>query len=241
MLTPRRIPFLQILNNRLVKTEKFKKPQYVGDPLNAVKIFNSKEVDELIIVDITPEKYKIGPDFEFIETLLSECQMPVGYGGGIRHVSDAHRIFRLGAEKVVINTLVFENPQEAIKISQLYGSQAVSFSIDYKINLFKKFCFYKNGGTQKVSFTVDEIVELAKCISCGEIILHDMNNDGKFCGFGYDFLNQIKDKISVPIVLLGGARNNNDLNEAVILGAHSAAAGSMFIYQGPHKAVLIQY
>ncbi len=241
MLIPRRIPVLQILNGKLVKTKKFKNPQYIGDPLNAVKIFNEKEVDELIILDITPERRLNGPDFFLIETLLSECQMPVGYGGGIRKVSDANRIFHAGAEKVIVNSIAFDNPEEVIKISQLYGAQAVSFSIDYKINFFKKFSFYKNGSLKKISSSVDKVIELAKYILCGEIILHDINNDGKFCGLNFDLLRCIRDNITIPIVVLGGAKSEPDFEEAIKNGAHSVAAGSMFIYQGPHKAILIQY
>ncbi len=188
MLTSRRIPVLQILNGKLVKTENFKKPQYIGDPLNAVKIFNDKEVDELIICDITPGLFKTGPDFQFIETLLSECQMPVGYGGGIRGIDDAHRIIHSGAEKVIINTLAFENPQETFEISKVYGAQAVSLSIDYSLGFFRKWNFYKKNGKQKIKVSIDGIIDLCKKISCGEIILHNIDSDGKLQGLDYDLL-----------------------------------------------------
>jgi cyclase len=241
MLIPRRIPVLQILNGRLVKTKNFKNPKYIGDPLNAVKIFNDKEVDELIICDITPGLFKTGPDFQFIETLLSECQMPVGYGGGIRGIDDAHRIFHSGAEKVIINTLAFENPQDSFEISKMYGAQAVSLSIDYSLGFFKKWNFYKKNGKEKIKISIDGIISLSKEISCGEIILHSIDNDGMLQGLDYNLMYALKDKISVPIVLLGGAKNKQDFQESIIKGAHSVAAGSMFVYQGPHKAVLIQY
>jgi imidazole glycerol-phosphate synthase subunit HisF len=241
MLEPRRIPVLQILNGKLVKTKKFKKPSYVGDPLNAVKIFNDKEVDELIITDITPERSQRGPDFKFIENLLSECQMPVGYGGGIRSAQDAQSIISSGAEKIILNTLAFENPDEVLSISETYGSQAISFSIDYKINILGNLCFYKNSGIQKVKVSVEEVIEISRYISCGEIILHNIKRDGMLSGYNYDLLNLVKDKIDVPVVLLGGAKSHDDFNQAIKHGAHSTAAGSFFIYQGPHKAVLIQY
>jgi cyclase len=241
MLTPRRIPVLQILNGKLVKTENFKNPNYIGDPLNAVKIFNDKEVDELIICDITPGLFKTGPDFQLIETLLSECQMPVGYGGGIRGIADAHQIFHSGAEKVIINTLAFDSPQAVFEISKTYGSQAVSLSIDYSLSFFRKWNFHKKNGQKKTNLSIDGIVALCREIGCGEIILHSIDSDGKLQGLDYDLLYKIKDKISVPIVLLGGAKNEEDFQAAITHGAHSVAAGSMFIYQGPHKAVLIQY
>ncbi len=241
MLAPRRIPVLQILNRRLVKTVGFKKPSYVGDPLNIVKIFNDKEVDELIIMDITPNALDKKPDFEFIEMLLSECQMPVGYGGGIRNVEDAQKIIGFGAEKIIVNSLAFENSEEVAKISQRYGSQAVSFSLDYKLNFFQRYRFYKNGGQEKVKILIDNIANIIKNVNCGEIILHNINNDGHFSGFDYTLLEKIKNKINIPIVLCGGARYPQDFLEAIQKGAHSAAAGSTFIYQGSHKAVLIQY
>lgn len=241
MLTPRKIAVLQIFNGKLVKTRKFKRPQYIGDPLNAVRIFNEKEVDELIILDITPERRSKGPDFSIIKNLLSECQMPVGYGGGIQNLTQAQEIFRAGAEKVLINTLAFENPQEVRHITKTYGAQAVSLSVDYSTDFFGHFHFYKNGGGSKTSMALTSFIKLIGEISCGEVILHSISRDGTFKGFDYSLLKYFKDKITIPVVLLGGARNSNDLNEAVMMGAHSVAASSMFIYQGPHKAVLIQY
>ncbi len=241
MLAPRRIPVLQILNRRLVKTVSFKNPSYVGDPLNAVKIFNDKEVDELIIMDITPGGVEKKPDFEFVEMLLSECQMPVGYGGGIRNEEDAHRIIGLGAEKIIVNSIAFNNPEEVLRIAQHYGSQAVSLSLDYKLGYFRNYKFYKNGGREKVKLSTDNLLKFIKETNCGEIILHNINNDGQFSGFDYSLIKKLKDKTDIPIVVCGGARYHQDFLEAIQGGAHSAAAGSMFIYQGPHKAVLIQY
>lgn len=241
MLSNRRIPVLQILNRRLVKTISFGKASYIGDPLNAVKIFNDKEVDELIITDITPDRMKTGPDTDFVRTLLSECRMPVGYGGGIRGLWDAEKIIGAGAEKIIVNTLAFEAPNEAHKISSNYGSQALSLSIDYKSGLLAPFHFYKNGGTRKLRANVNTICETVEKIGCGEIILHDIDHDGRFSGLNFALYNQIKDRLKMPIIMCGGARNHDDLNDAFTNGVHSVAAGSMFVYQGPLKAVLIQY
>lgn len=241
MITSRKIPVLQILDGKLVKTRKFKKPMYIGDPLNAVKIFNDKEVDELIILDISPERKRNGPDFKLIESLLSECQMPVGYGGGIQSVEQAHDIFHLGAEKIVVNSLAYNNPKELKKISDTYGAQAISFSIDYDVNFFRKLRFFKNSGTSNTKLSLNKVVSIIKNISCGEIILHNISADGSLNGFDYKLLNILKDSLEIPIVLLGGSRNHEDLEQAIAKGAHSAAAGSMFVFHGPHRAVLIQY
>lgn len=241
MITSRKIPVLQILDGKLVKTRKFKSPVYIGDPLNAVKIFNDKEVDELIILDISPERRRTGPNLKLVEDLLSECQMPVGYGGGVQTLDQAHEIFHLGAEKIVVNSLAYENPKELRRIADTYGAQAVSFSIDYDINLFGKFRFFTNSGTFKTKQTLEELVALIKTVACGEIILHDVSGDGTFKSFQYGLLDLLKPYLDIPIVVLGGAKDHTDLEQAILRGAHSAAAGSMFVFQGPHKAVLIQY
>lgn len=241
MLSPRKIPVLQILNGKLVKTERFKKPQYIGDPINAVRIFNEKHVDELIIIDISPDRAKKGPDFHLLEKLLSECQMPVGYGGGIRYSEDAHKIFHMGCEKLILNTLFFDHPHEVLKISNMYGAQAVSFSIDYRYSFFDKLKLYKNSGKKQARKSIKNLVQLIKDTACGELILHNIDNDGTFSGYDYKLLYALKDQTSLPIVLFSGAKTDDHFKEAVSRGAHSVAASSMFIYQGPHKAVLIQY
>jgi cyclase len=241
MITSRKIPVLQILDGKLVKTRKFKSPVYIGDPLNAVKIFNDKEVDELIILDISPERRESGPNLKLVEDLLSECQMPVGYGGGVRNLHQAHDVFHLGAEKIVVNSLAYNNPKELRRISDTYGTQAVSFSVDYDMNLFGNFRFFKHSGTSKTRYSLNEITNLIRDISCGEVILHNVSLDASFKGFDYKLLDFLKDSLDIPIVLLGGAKDHNDLNQAISNGAHSAAAGSMFVFQGPHQAVLIQY
>jgi cyclase len=241
MITSRKIPVLQILDGKLVKTRKFKSPVYIGDPLNAVKIFNDKEVDELIILDISPERRKNGPNLKLVEDLLSECQMPVGYGGGVQNLDQAHDIFHLGAEKVIVNSLAYNNPKELKKISDTYGAQAISFSVDYDMSFFGNFRFFKHSGTSKTRYSLSEIINLIQDISCGEIILHNISSDGSFKGFDYKLLDFLKDSLDIPIVLLSGAKDYDDLNQAISKGAHSAAAGSMFVFQGPHRAVLIQY
>lgn len=241
MLIPRRIPTLQIYKRQLVKTRQFKNIKYVGDALNAVKIWNEKQVDELMIFDIHPHRAKTGPDFDFIKILISECQMPVGYGGGIRDIEDAQRIFDLGVEKIVVNTLAFEKPEIVAKIIQAYGSQAVSLSLDFKINIFKRVLFYKDSANKKLSMNLEFMLEHINQIHYGEIILHDIQRDGSFLGLRHDLLNFFREKTSIPLVSLGGVGSKEDFENAIQHGAHSVAAGSFFIYRGPHKAVLIQY
>lgn len=241
MITSRKIPVLQILDGKLVKTRNFKSPVYIGDPLNAVKIFNDKEVDELIILDISSERKQTGPDLKLVENLLSECQMPVGYGGGVQNLRQANEIFHFGAEKIVVNSLAYNNPEELRKISNTYGAQAISFSVDYEVSFLGNFRFLKNSGAAKINMSIKDIINVIKYISCGEVILHNISADGAFSGFDYKLLDFLKDILDVPIVLLGGARDNSDLSQAILRGAHSAAAGSMFVFQGVHRAVLIQY
>ena len=241
MITSRKIPVLQILDGQLVKTKQFKSPVYIGDPLNAVKIFNDKEVDELILLDISPQRRTTGPDLELIKSLLSECQMPVGYGGGLQSLKQAHEIFQLGAEKIIVNSLAYDNPKELKEISDTYGAQAVSFSVDYDFNFFGKIRFFKNSGTSKIKLSTQHLIDLIRSISCGEVILHNISKDGTGAGFDYQLFDHLKNHLDMPVVLLSGAHNHQDIDQAISRGAHSAAAGSMFIFQGPHRAVLIQY
>ena len=241
MKTPRRIPVLQILRRRLVKTTNFTNPIYIGDPLNAVRIFNEKKVDELIITDITPEISKTGPDFDYLEKLFAECHMPIGYGGGVRNLQDAKTIFQMGAEKTIFNSLAFINPKELALIASKYGNQAVSISIDYKKRFLGSWNFYIEGGRKKIKFDVRYIYSLLRQTNAGELILHNIKNDGTLKGYEYSLFDKIKNELSIPVVILGGASGHNDLDEAIGNGLHSVAAGSMFVFQGPHRAVLIQY
>ena len=241
MLRPRIIPVLQLYDGKLVKTNKFKSPNYIGDPLNAVRIFNEKRVDELIICDITPNRFSTNVNMTMLERIFSECDMPVTYGGGVSNYAQASEIFHLGCEKLVFNTTFYENVDCISEISKNFGSQAVSISIDYRLSFFRQKIFYKNSGRNIVKITLDEIVKRLAEVEAGEILLNFIEHDGTFKGYDYSLLNDIKENVSVPIVLLGGCNLNSTSKEAISYGAHSVAAGSRFLYHGPHNAILIKY
>ena len=235
------IPILLLENNRLVKTIQFKKPVYVGDPINAVRIFNDKEVDELVLLEINATKEKKRPDFKLLERIVSEAFMPIGYGGGIKTIEDVKTLFSLGIEKIVLNSLLFENQKEVVKIIEHYGSQSVVACIDIKKNLFgKKYPYFK--GIDKTG--PNDILEFAThCqeIGIGEIILQSVDKDGTGLGYDIDILKQISGSLNIPVVIAGGAASGADLKLAFENGASAAAAGSMFVFNGKHRAVLISY
>jgi cyclase len=235
------IPVLLLDNKRLVKTIQFKNPIYVGDPINAVKIFNEKEVDELTLIDITATKENRKPDFRLIEDIVSEAFMPIGYGGGIKSIEDARTLFTLGVEKVVLNSLLIENEGEISRLVGEYGSQSVVACIDYKKNLFgKKNPFFK-GLSKSLSTDVLEFAKRIQDLGVGEIILQSVDKDGSGSGYDLEMLSLISKAVSIPVVVAGGASTGNDFRLAFDHGASAAAAGSMFVFNGKHRAVLISY
>jgi len=224
----------------LVKTIKFTNPRYLGDPINAVKIFNGKCVDELCVLDITASKEKKPPDFDYLKDIAGEAFMPLSYGGGITSVEQIKKIFRMGYEKVVINTAFFSNPDLIKEASQYAGNQSVVVSIDVKTDLFGKKRCYSTDGTVKTKFTPVEAAQLAELFGAGEIIINSMNNDGGMCGYDIETIKSVVDSVSIPVTACGGAKDVYDIKKALCDGgAHAAAAGSMFVYFGREKAVLI--
>tara|TARA_Y100000996_G_C22540647_1_gene649922 strand:- start:99 stop:872 length:774 start_codon:yes stop_codon:yes gene_type:complete len=241
MLRRRIIPVLLIKNRSLVKTINFKNPTYVGDPINAVRIFNEKEVDELCVLDIDASKNNQPPNFEFIQELTSECFMPVSYGGGINSLDDANKLFYLGIEKVILNSSLNSSLSLISKISNKFGSQSVIVSIDCKKSLFGNYSAYTNSGNNKIS---DNIVSFSKKIQelgAGEILIQSINRDGKMSGYDLDLIKLISSSISIPSIACSGAFEMNSFLEAINAGASAVAAGSFFVFYGPHKAVLISY
>ncbi|HJN37468.1 MAG TPA: HisA/HisF-related TIM barrel protein [Gammaproteobacteria bacterium] len=241
MLRPRIIPVLQLYDGKLVKTRQFKSPNYIGDPLNAVRIFNEKRVDELIICDISPDRFSRSSNIKMLQHIFSECEMPVTYGGGICSFEMASEIFHLGCEKVIFNTAFYNNLECIHEVAKNFGSQAVSVSLDYRYSFLRKEKFYKNSGREVVQFSLKEIIDRLYNIEAGELLLNFIDNDGTFKGYDYFLLKKIKEKINIPIVLLGGCNQNSTSSAAINCGAHSVAASSRFIYHGPHNAVLIKY
>lgn len=240
-LRPRVIPVLLLQNGGLVKTYKFKQPKYVGDPINAVKIFNEKEVDELLLLDISCSVNQTEPDYKLILEIVSEAFMPIGYGGGIKTVDQAKRIFNLGIEKIILNSSLQSNLDLVSQISSMYGSSSMVANIDYKKNIFRKHKVYFKSGTVTSDYNpIDWALKLQEA-GAGEIILNNIDKEGTYSGYDEELLSIISKKIKVPVVVSGGASSMDDFKKAIELGASGMAAGSMFIYKRPHNAVLISY
>jgi imidazole glycerol-phosphate synthase subunit HisF len=242
MLDPRIIPCLLVHNKGLVKTVKFKDSKYIGDPINAVKIFNEKEVDELIVIDIDATVENREPDYKMIENLANECRMPLCYGGGIKTVSQAQRILSLGVEKIAISSAVFDNPELIKEISSQVGNQSVVIIFDVKKKLFGGYEVYTHNAKNKIKSDLIELVEKVQELGAGEIIINSIDNDGMMKGYDLDLINKIKKKTSVPMTMLGGAGKLEDISQVIEkFGIIGCAAGSLFVFKGKYKAVLINY
>jgi cyclase len=242
MLKTRVMPCLLLNNGRLVKTIKFKNPAYVGDPVNAIKIYNEKEVDELILVDISATVESRKPPFDVIEEVASECFMPLTYGGGIRSLDDIKTIFNLGVEKVAINSYAVDNPDFIKEAALRFGSQSIVISMDVKKNILGKYTVYSHSG--KKSAHVDPVSHAAamQTMGAGEILLNSIDRDGTMQGYDTNLIKQVADSVDIPVVALGGAGSVDDLVDAVKSGGASAVtAGSLFVYQGKNKGVLINF
>jgi cyclase len=242
MLRTRVIPCLLLKNRGLVKTIRFKDPSYLGDPINIVKIFNDKEVDELFFLDITATLENRRPLFDLLSKITTECFMPLGYGGGIRHLEDVKTILSLGVEKIVVNSYAVENPSFLKAAADLAGSQSVVASIDVKKNLYGEYEVFTRSGHKASGLNpVKFAVEMEKQ-GAGELLLTSIDRDGTMEGYDLDLIRQVSRAVSIPVVACGGAATVQDLGQVIRQGsASAAAAGSMFVFQGPHRAVLISY
>jgi len=243
MLNPRIIPCLLIKNKGLVKTVKFKNPKYVGDPINAVKIFNEKGADELIVLDIDASKEEREPDYNMIANLAMECRMPLCYGGGIRTSEQAIKIFQLGVEKIALSSKAIEDPSIISEISIKVGAQSVIVVLDVKKNRFsKKYSIYTKNGTLKSKYNPIDFSKRIQQEGCGEIVINSIDKDGGMNGYDYEIIDQIRNVVSIPLTVLGGAGSLDDIggliNEHGIIGA---SAGSLFVFKGKYRAVLINY
>ncbi len=241
MIRPRVIPCLLLKNGGLVKTVKFKDPTYLGDPINIVRIFNDKEVDELIFLDILATVENRRPNFELLSKITSECFMPLGYGGGIQSLKDVKELLALGVEKVVLNTSAVENPSLIRESAQYAGSQAVVISIDVKRTLFGRYEVFTRGGRKGTGLDpVQFAVEMEKR-GAGELFVNSIDRDGTMQGYDIDLIQRVSESVTVPVIACGGAGNVRHLAEAIRVGASAVAAGSMFVFQGPLRGVLISY
>ncbi len=237
----RTIPVLLLRNGGLYKTVNFKNPKYVGDPINAVKIFNEKEADELVLLDYNASADGRVIDYKRIEEIAGEAFMPMGYGGNIKTLDDAKRVFDCGYEKVVLNSVLFNNPGLVEAIGSIYGAQAVVGSIDYKKNIFGKSKVYGMSGSKKSGYEPVEWAEKLQEYGVGEIMLNSIDRDGTWSGYDLDMVKTVSEKITVPLIACGGAGSVSDLKTAVQAGASAVAAGSMFVFQKKGMGVLISF
>jgi cyclase len=242
MLRPRIIPSLLVHDNGLVKTVNFKNPKYVGDPINAVKIFNEKEVDELAVFDIDATVLGKEPNYSLIERLASQSMMPLCYGGGVKTVEQAQRIFSLGVEKIALSSAVIHNPQLITQIADRVGSQSVIVVLDVKKKLLGGYEVYTHNGKKATGINPFIFVEEAQRLGAGEIVINSIDRDGVMKGYDLDLIAKVREKITLPMTVLGGAGSLSDIEKVVDQhGVIGVAAGSLFVFRGPYKAVLISY
>lgn len=235
------IPVLLIKNGGVYKTVKFKKPRYIGDPMNAIKIFNDKEVDEIVILDIDASKENRVPDINRISEMAGEAFMPMAYGGGISSVAQIKSILRAGVEKVILNTALFRDIGMVKKATSMFGSQSVVASLDVKKDMLGRYRVFSHA-MKKNMCRLDDIMNTLPGAEVGEIILNSVDRDGTRSGYDINLLRQVATSTGIPVVACGGANSVDDFVDAVKEGGASAvAAGSMFVFQGKHQAVLIQY
>jgi cyclase len=225
----------------LVKTRQFKQPQYVGDPINAVRIFNDKEVDELMVLDIDASKEGRGPDFAMVEELAGECFMPLCYGGGIRTADEARQLFSLGVEKVCLQSAALGDSTIVRAIADRSGEQAVVVSIDVKRDWRGRNQPYSAAGIKLPASDWRDLMKQALEMGAGEIVLNSVDRDGTLAGYDLDLIREAAPLSDAPIVAMGGAGSLSDFRAAIDAGASAVAAGAFFVFHGPHRAVLITY
>lgn len=243
MLRPRIIPCLLVHEGGLVKTVSFGNPKYVGDPINAVKIFNEKETDELVVLDIDATVNGAEPDYKLIADMAAECRMPLCYGGGVRSAQQAKRIIGLGVEKVAISAAAVENPDLIRQIADEVGSQSVVVVIDAKKKMLsKEYDVYTHNGRKNTKRNAVEFAREAERCGAGEIVINSIDQDGQMKGYDFALARKIREAVRIPITVLGGAGKLDDIGELIRqCGVVGASAGSLFVFKGAYKAVLINY
>tara|TARA_B100000242_G_scaffold96699_2_gene66301 strand:- start:10781 stop:11563 length:783 start_codon:yes stop_codon:yes gene_type:complete len=242
MLFPRVIPCLLIHNNGVVKTTNFKNPRYIGDPINAVKIFNEKSVDELIILDIDATVNSKPPNYELIEKIAVECRMPISYGGGVKTKEQVQKIISLGVEKVSISSAFINDLTIINELSESVGNQSLSITIDIKSNLLKQYQIVTNNAKKNSKYNLDDVIDFLKSNPIGEVIINSVDKDGTMNGYDFKLIDKFYSKLKTPITVIGGAGCLEDLENLINrFGLIGAAAGSLFVYKGIYKAVLLNY
>jgi cyclase len=243
MLKPRITPCLLIQNDGLVKTQKFANPKYVGDPINAVKIFNEKEVDELIVLDIDASTLGREPNYTLIRSLANECRMPLCYGGGVKTVEQVERIIQLGVEKVAISSAAISNPDFIAQAAKRVGSQSLAVVLDIKKSgLLRRYEVFIQNGKIATGLSPSDLVEKLEVLGAGEIVINSIDQDGQMQGYDLGLVELIRNQTSLPLTALGGAGSIMDIQGLIQkFGIIGAAAGSLFVFKGKYRAVLINY
>lgn len=241
MTQARVIPCLLIRGNGLVKTRKFKDPVYIGDPVNAVRLFSDKEADEIVILDIEASKNKLEPNYNLIAEMAGEAFMPLAYGGGVRNLEQIKRLIRAGVEKVVINTQATESMDTILEAVKYFGSQSIVGAVDVCKKIFGGYAVVSTSGTVETNLNLQQHLNNLVQAGVGELFINNIDRDGTMDGYDLTLVKAVS-KSSVPVVVCGGAGKLQDMTEAVFEGGASAvAAGSMFVFHGKHRAVLINY
>lgn len=242
MLQKRVMPCLLLNDASLVKTRKFKDPTYIGDPINAVRIYNEKEVDEIIILDIIASKKKMRPQFELISDIVSEAFMPITYGGGICDMEDMKKLYNIGLEKISINSFAFQSPNFIERASKQFGSQSIVLSIDVQKNYKGDYEVITFGGTNHTGIDPVTYAIQMEALGAGEILLTSIDRDGTQEGYDIDLIMSVSEAVDIPVIASGGAGKISDFGNAVNTGGASACAiGSMAVYYGRNRAVMINF
>jgi cyclase len=238
---PRVIPVLLVSGGYLVKPVRFSGDKYIGDPINAVRIFNEKQVDELVICDIDSTVKGTGVNYTLIEEIASEAFMPVAYGGGVTSAAEAQRITGIGVEKVVLNSAAISRPEAVTEISEALGASSTVVSIDAKKKLTRGWDTYVRRGSKSTGMSPAEAAVRAQQLGAGELLVSSIDRESTATGYDLKLIESVAAVVSVPIIALGGAATFDDLRPALDAGASAVAAGSMFVLNGKHRAVLISY
>lgn len=235
------IPVMLLMDEGVYKTVSFKDPKYIGDPINTLRLFNDKEVDEMIIVDINASKEDRSPNTELIEDLASECFMPLCYGGGIQSMEDIREVIACGVEKVMMNASALKSFDLLKEASAKYGSSTIVAGVDVKKNLFGKYKVYNHVNSNTEGMDVVQYCKQLEENGAGELFINFVDREGTMKGYDLSFIDKISAQLGIPVIVCGGAAKMEDFYQAVSHGASAVAAGSMFVYHGKHKAVLINY
>jgi imidazole glycerol-phosphate synthase subunit HisF len=241
MALPRCIPVLLLQNGALVKTVQFQNSRYIGDPLNAIRIFNEKEVDELVFLDIDASVKGTPIPFGLLKEIAEECFMPLSYGGGIKTIEDIRKIIQIGIEKVIIGSEVFENPEFLKRAVSEFGSSSICVSLDVRKTPSGDYRLYSKSGTKATDLDLSDFSRKLDQMGVGEILIHSIDREGTRIGYDLELIQLIREVVKIPLIISGGAGTIAHLCQAIETGATGVAAGSMFVFHGKHQAVLISY